>query len=698
MTVKEDQTFPFKLWQILIALGFLIVLGLSLWFMMVRGDALKAFSEELATQNNNTVFYDIDGQPFHVIQGEEDRKYVALAQTSKNLQMAVVAIEDGRFFQHFGFDPIRIGGAILRYIKNPNAAQGASTITQQLVKLTLLSPERTLNRKVKELFMAIALESHYSKAQILEFYLNKVYLGHRNYGVENASLNYFHKNSKDLTLAESAFIAGLIKKPEGYSPFVNLKGARTRQILVLMRMRALNWISKAEFQDAVNERILIRQRRQQDLKMAPYFTNHVLLELKKRYSPSEIYGGGLRIYTTLNRKYQQALEKVVTERMAKPRSFEGIGAVSLDPQTGFVYALIGGSDFGQSEFNRVTQAKRQPGSSFKPILYTSALTRGIRSNDTFVDAPVQYANNADSTNDELGMTPDVYEPENYSGEYLGEITLAHALKVSNNIVSVQILQKIGINSLARTAERFGIEIPKDRGLCLALGCGEVTLLELTNAYSVFANNGMMSEPVFILKVTDSTGRIIEEFKPQPERQVISSNQAFQMNRMLQNVVNFGTGRAAKIEEASGGKTGTSDNFRDAWFIGFTSTLVTGFWIGNDDNQPMDGEVGGRTPARLWRAYMKEIPRTGYEKTFTILEDFEDFQLCDHSGKRATPYCPNVSWYPMKPDSAPTEDCDLHTPDTFIESEQKPEAHQISPAPDEDAEVPQVRFPEFNPTH
>src|SRR3989339_385440 len=248
MTVKEDQTFPFKLWQILIALGFLIVLGLSLWFMMVRGDALKAFSEELATQNNNTVFYDIDGQPFHVIQGEEDRKYVALAQTSKNLQMAVVAIEDGRFFQHFGFDPIRIGGAILRYIKNPNAAQGASTITQQLVKLTLLSPERTLNRKVKELFMAIALESHYSKAQILEFYLNKVYLGHRNYGVENASLNYFHKNSKDLTLAESAFIAGLIKKPEGYSPFVNLKGARTRQILVLMRMRALNWISKTEFQ------------------------------------------------------------------------------------------------------------------------------------------------------------------------------------------------------------------------------------------------------------------------------------------------------------------------------------------------------------------------------------------------------------------------------------------------------------------
>jgi len=675
--------------KIFLTLGLCCLLIGVIGFFLVRNHTLEAFQKELTTQNNNTIFYDIDSQPFHLIRGAEDRKYVPLSQTSRYLQKAVVAIEDGRFFQHIGFDPIRIVGATLRFIAHPSAAQGASTITQQLVKLTLLSPERTLSRKLKELMMALALETKYTKAEILEFYLNKVYLGHRNYGVENAALNYFHKNAKDLTLAESAFIAGLVKKPEGYSPFVNLKGARARQILVLRRMLTLKWITKDQFKAAINEHILIRQRRKADLKLAPYFTNEVLFSLKEHFTSREIYGGGLKVYTTLERPAQEGLERVIDDRLAKPRTFDQIGAVSLDPATGFIHALVGGADFSQSEFNRATQARRQPGSAFKPILYATALSRGVKPNDVFLDAPVQYSNNLDDA--EL----DFYEPENFSGEYMGDITMSHALKVSNNVVSVQILKQIGTNALARTAKRFGLKIPKDKGLCLALGCAEVTLLGLTNGYSAFANNGLVQQPVFVLKVTDSAGKLLYEYKPKPAFPAISSAQAYQMNRMMQGVVQFGTGRAARIEEASGGKTGTSDNFRDAWFIGFTASRVTGFWIGNDNNTPMNHEVGGRTPARLWKAFMMSLPKSGYEKTFAIHPDFEDYRVCNVSGKLATEFCPTASWYPLRKDSAPQDDCDVHGPRGTLPFDHGAIAEPM-PNDRNDESIPEVQFPEFRP--
>jgi len=686
--MQASRRFQFSYLKALSALGVLCLIAGLIGFYFVRKHTLEEFQKELVSQNNNTVFYDIDSKPFHLIRGAEDRKYVPLAKTSRNLQKAVVAVEDGRFFQHLGVDPIRIVGVIVRYIANPRHAQGASTITQQLIKLSLLSPERTLSRKLKELFMALALETKYSKAEILEFYLNKVYLGHRNYGVENASLNYFHKNAKDLSLAESAFIAGLIKKPEGYSPFVNLKGARARQILVLRRMLTLKWITKLQFNQAINEHILIRQRRKADLKMAPYFTNQVLSELKGMFTGAQIFGGGLKVYTTLERPAQQSMEKVINQRINKPRTFDQVAGVSLDPTTGFVHALVGGVDFSESEFNRATQARRQPGSAFKPILYATALSRGLKPNDVFLDAPVQYSNGI--SEDE----PDFYEPENFSGEYLGDITMAHALKVSNNVVSVQILKQIGTNALARTASRFGLDIPKAKGLCLALGCAELSLLDLTNSYSAFANNGLVQKPVFVLKVTDASGTLLYEYKPKPPFPAISAAQAYQMNRMLQGVVEFGTGRAARIEEATGGKTGTSDNFRDAWFIGFTASRVTGFWIGNDNNTPMNRETGGRTPARMWRGFMNQLPKSGYEKTFSIHPDFEDYRVCNVSGKLATEFCPTASWVPLRKDSAPQDDCDVHGPGQFELSPEKGEPSYDESAPGET--VPQVEFPEFFP--
>lgn len=641
-----------KSWIIVGLIAFVWLIG-TIWFLNFKSSTVKAFNKIQAAQNNNTIFYDIDKRPFFVISGIEDRKYVKLNNISRKLQISVVSVEDSRFFQHFGFDPIRIFSAILRLFKKNASLQGASTITQQLVKLTLLSPDISIKRKVTEILMAIALEFEYSKSQIFEFYLNKVYLGHGNYGVENAALNFFHKPTSDLTLAESAFIAGLIKKPEGYSPFVNLKMSRRRQVIVLKRLKKLKWISSQQYHNAINEQLIIRKRRPSSYQIAPYFTNHILLQLKQKYGHKAIYGGGLQIYTTLDRKTQITMEKVKSKRLAEKRTFEEIAGVSIDPLTGFVKALVGGADFFKSEFNRVTQAKRQPGSSFKPILYATALANGIKPTTTFWDEPTQYTRMVDNETE-------IYEPGNYSGEHLGQITMSYALRVSNNVVSVQILNKIGISTLIKSAKRFGIGLPEKQGLCLALGCGETTLLKLVNAYGVFANQGLLNPAVFILKITDSQNRVLEKYTPEKEIQVISPDHAFQINQILQDVVNYGTGRNARIDQESAGKTGTSDNNRDAWYIGYTPTLVTGFWIGNDDNTPMGNEVGGKTPAKLWRSFMNRIPKNGKVKNFSINDNFEEFLICNHTGKLATEYCPSKSWYALPKGEPLQEYCDIHT--------------------------------------
>ncbi len=643
---------PKKTWFLVGAIFIFIILCLTVLFLSFRSTVLREFGHVQSFQSNNSIFFDINDQPFHIIRGEEDRKYVELDRISHNLQLAVVAIEDARFFQHFGFDPIRIVSASLRLLRKNTSLQGASTITQQLVKLTLLTPEISIKRKIKELTIAFVLETRYSKSKILEFYLNKVYLGHGNYGVENAALNFFHKPANELTLAESAFIAGLIKKPEGYSPYVDLKKARQRQILVLKRLKNLDWISTAEYRNAVNEKILIRRRKGGDYKIAPHFTNHILLKLKKIYGHKMIYGGGLRIFTTLDRRLQDVMEKIKDKQLLQITGFEELAGVSIDPVTGYVKAMIGGADFFRSEFNRVTQARRQPGSAFKPILYAAALSNGAHPYDTYIDEPTQYSRLVD---DEV----EIYEPGNFSGNHLGRITMAHALKISNNVVSVKILNQIGIPSLVQSAKQFGIDLDGERGLCLALGCGELTLLDLTAAYTVFANRGYRTEPVFILKVTDREGNVLESYETQEVDRVISTDHAFQMNFMLQGVVNNGTGRNAKISQVSGGKTGTSDDNRDAWYIGFTPNLVTGFWIGNDDNTSMGNEVGGKTPALLWREYMQSIPTLPVQKAFSINEKFEEFLICNNSGMLATSSCPSTSWYTLDKSKAPIDYCTVH---------------------------------------
>jgi len=617
-----------------------------------KQSTVSQFAAVLASQSNNSIFYDLDGIPFHTIRGAEDRRYVKLDRISRNLQLSVVAIEDGRFFQHPGFDPIRIASVVLRLFKTDASLQGASTITQQLIKLTLLSPDISLRRKIREIFMAVAIELEYSKSDILEYYLNKVYLGHGNYGVENASQHFLAKSAADLTLAESAFLAGLIKKPEGYSPFVDVRMTRLRQVLVLKRLRRLGWIGEKEYQSALGERLLIRERRKNERGLAPHFTNQVLLHLKNLYGDRTVYGGGLHIYTTLDGKLQRTMEKVIQQQIAGEGGTTEVAGVAIDPATGFVKALVGGVDFSRSEFNRATQAYRQPGSSFKPILYATALANGIKPNDVFWDEPTQYSRTVD---DEI----EIYEPGNISGEHLGQITMAYALKVSNNVVSVQILNQIGIPALMEKAKGFGLTLPPNQGLGLALGCGETTRVQLVDAYAVFANQGLRNPPVYLLRITDSQGQVLYTHRPQSEIEVLTRTQAYQMNHLLQEVVNYGTGRNAKINRQSGGKTGTSDANRDAWYIGYTPELVTGFWIGNDNNTPMAGETGGRTPALLWRSFMEAQPVPEVLKSFAINEDVAEYRLCNQSGQLATEHCPNASWYALLPQDAPQNTCPLH---------------------------------------
>jgi penicillin-binding protein 1A len=598
------------------------------------------------------VFFDLDRQPFHIIRGVEDRRYVELDQISRSLQLSVVAIEDGRFFRHLGFDPIRITAVVLRLFRKDASLQGASTITQQLIKLTLLSPEIRLRRKVMEILMAIAIERSYTKAEILEFYLNKVYLGQGSYGVENAARHFFQKTAAELTLAESALLAGLIKKPEGYSPFVDLEMARRRQVLVLNRLLDLGWISDLQYRTAFAEQLIIRERPSGENQLAPHFTAHVLQLLKHQFGDRMIYGGGLRIYTTLDRQLQQQMTAAIEEQFIESSAFSEVAGLSLDPATGFVKAMVGGIDFTKSKFNRATQARRQPGSSFKPILYATALTAGIKPNDVFWDEPTQYTRR-------MGDDLEIYEPGNHSGNHLGPMTAAYALKTSNNVVSVQILNQIGIPALMQKAAEFDLALPNRQGLCLALGCGETTLERLVSAYGVFANQGLRNPPVYILKITDAAGKTLFSYRPGPEIRVLSRDQTFQMNHMLQETVNHGTGRNARIDRPAGGKTGTSDWNRDAWFVGYTPELVTGFWVGNDDNSPTIGETGSRTPAILWRTYMQSIPTAETPRRFAINENFEEYLLCNQSGRQASAHCPNTSWYALRPEEAPLDHCPLH---------------------------------------
>ncbi|MBW2432968.1 MAG: PBP1A family penicillin-binding protein [Deltaproteobacteria bacterium] len=562
----------------------------------------------------------------------EKREPVPLETIPRYLVAALVATEDRKFYKHSGVDLKGIARAIIKDIKAGEFVEGASTITQQLAKTLFLTPRKTLVRKLKEAILSFQLERRYTKDEILELYLNQVYFGSGAYGVESAAKIFFGKPVKDLNLAECALVAGMPKSPSRYSPLVNPELAIQRRNTVLRQMRDTGIISGAVYHQAKNEALGTDNRRSGPLQ-APYFVEYIKSTLEDELGSTRLYKSGLSIYTTLNFQLQQAAEKAITDGLAdlagriQPDQTEDDGPqaalISIDLTTGAILAMVGGNDFATSRFNRATMALRQPGSAFKPFVYAYAIEQGLAQNKTILDAPVVYKGAQEGQD---------WKPENFSSGYKGEMTLRHALAISQNIPAVRLLQTLGPMSVAQFAHQLGIKSPLTSNLSLALGTSEVTLLELTAAYAVFPNKGERIEPYGILEVSDRQGRIIWRTKPK-KRLVLSRSAAAIVTNMLEGVVKEGTGRRAQVlGKAVAGKTGTSNDYKDALFVGFSPRIIAGVWVGRDRGGSLGKrETGARAALPIWIDFMQVALQNEPHLYFDIPDDVRPIRIDPLSG-------------------------------------------------------------------
>lgn len=519
--------------------------------------------------------------------GETQGKALGYDELPPDLVHAVIAIEDRRFFIHPGIDPLGLVRAVFINFRAHRFVQGGSTITQQLAKNLFLSQERTLKRKIQEAMLAAWLEYELSKKEIISAYLNRVYLGAGAYGVDAASQVYFKKNAKDLTLMECATLAGLLKAPSRYSPQNNPKLSKQRALVVLQAMTEAGYITKAQAREAEQSHPA-PPKDQLDTNSARYYADWVVDGLEDLIgTPQE----DLIVETSFDPVIQKAAELSLQNTLAEAGEAKHIsqGAVIVMRPSGAVLAMIGGRNYGESQFNRATQGRRQPGSSFKPVVYLTALEQGWAPDMMVIDEPILEGK---------------YRPENFGGKYYGELTLANALALSLNTVSFHLAQSVGPASIVNMARRLGIISPLDPNLSLALGSYEVSMLELATAYSVLANGGASVFPYAIKKITSEKGKLYYERSPDRRgRQVVNGYLVRELSDMMQGVLQYGTGTAARLPFPASGKTGTSQDSRDAWFMGFTGEIVTAVWMGNDDNTHMKAVTGGSYPARVWRDTM-----------------------------------------------------------------------------------------------
>ena len=550
-----------------------------------------------------THIYDINGKPLASIHDEANRDVVPLDQISPNLKRAVLAIEDSNFFTHKGINPGGIARALIVNLEKGRTVEGGSTMTMQLVKNLFLSPQSKFSRKVAEAVMSIRLEQILNKDQILQLYLNQIYLGHNLYGVETASRSYFNKSANNLTLSEAAMLAGLISAPEEYSPFVNYKLAKDRQEIVLNRMKDLKWITPAQETAARKEKIKLGKITSFGGSQVPYVTQAVVQELTRRFGRDAVVKGGMRVQTTIDLKMQRIAEETVKawhERLYYQGLFydrdEGqIALAAVDPRTHFVKAMVGGVDYEKSQFNRAIQARRQPGSSFKPFIYYAAFASGKYGPDSVVyDSPVGYRDG-----------DGYYYPQNYGGGFSGAVSIRRALEVSLNIPAVKLGQEVGLNKVIEICRVLGIRSPMEPVVSLPLGAVDLTPLEMAGAFATFANNGWHSDTTFIVQVTDSSGNVLLDNTPKPKL-VLNSWAAASVNSALQGVITSGTARAAQLGRPAAGKTGTTSSERDIWFVGYVPLLSVAVWMGNDNYRPMSyGATGGTIVAPVWRDFMSQ---------------------------------------------------------------------------------------------
>jgi penicillin-binding protein 1A len=532
--------------------------------------------------------------------GPATRESLSRGEIPQRLVQAFLATEDRRFEKHHGVDFQGVVRAALSNLQAGGVVEGGSTITQQLARIVYFDQERSIGRKLREMRMAQKLEHDLTKDQILERYLNLVYLGSGAYGVADAAWVYFSKTVHQLTLPEMAMIAGLPSAPNDYSPLVNPKIAKERRDTVLRRMQESGFITKAEADEAIATPLTTKRSNPKRLeRKASYFTEYVQQELPKYVSKDVLAHKGLTIETTLNVDWQDSAEEAVKETVKDGRwqGFKQAALVAIDPRNGQIKAMVGGKDFFDQQFNRVTQAQRQPGSTFKTFVYTTAVAAGISPNRGYLDAP---------------FTVDGYTPKNYSENFRGWINIKDALTYSINIVAVKALIDVGWNPVIQVAKKMGIESPLQPTYSLALGASEVNLLELTSAYGTLATQGIHVKPHGIHRILDQHGKVIYEEKFKGERALDQETTAI-TNWMLRGVVNDGTGRSAQLDDRPvAGKTGTSDEARDLWFIGYIPQLVAGVWLGNDDNKPTSG--ASSTAAYTWHQFMvKAVKNMDVEK-------------------------------------------------------------------------------------
>jgi len=704
---------------------------------------------------------------------KERRIVISLNDMPRTLIDAFVAAEDSRFYKHQGIDFISIIRAFFKNLEAGTIVQGGSTITQQVTKSFLLTPERSYKRKLREAILAYRIDKAFSKEDILYLYLNQIYLGHGAYGVQAASENYFDKPVKDLNLAECAILAGLPQAPSKYSPFRHPERAKQRQIYVLNRMVVEGYITNIQATEAINTKLDIKPRRNLYIEEVPFYTEHVRRYLEKKYGTDALYTQGLQVYTAVNLEMQKIAREEIQKGLSeldkregyrgplehiKPEAIESYlqtlqaefdnqpladgamvkgvviavndrqdtvtvrlgntqGTIALedmvwarkpDPEvayhqvklkrpsqalaegdvilvkvrgkaegkdtwtlaleqmpvaqsalmcieagTGLVKAMIGGRDFRHTQFNRATQSRRQPGSAFKPIIYAAALDKKFEDPKkiytpatTIIDSAIVY------TDEERDFT---WKPRNYKETFYGPTLLRQALAKSRNLVTIKILQDIGVDYAIEYAGKLGIESNLSRDLSIALGSSGVSLLELLRAYSVFANQGYLVEPVFILKVVDRNGNVLEEMAPE-RKKVIEKNTAYIMTNLLEGVVQHGTGwRAKALNRPVAGKTGTTNNLFDAWFVGYTTEYITGVWVGLDEEAPMgQGETGSRAASPIWLGFMQRALEGKPAKVFQAPEGIEFVKIDADTGLLPVPESKNVVFECFKEGTVPTE--------------------------------------------
>ena len=597
----------------------------------------------------DTVFYDADGKPwFHL---DEQRRDVPLDQIATSFKDAVIAVEDHRYYRHPGIDPIGLGRAAFHNLRSGAGVQGGSTITQQLARTLYLSNVQTYGRKIKEAVLAVMLEVLLSKREILELYLNRVYLSGGIYGVESMSEKMLHKPASKLTLGEAALIAGIIRAPASYSPWTHYDAARRRSFVVLQRMREEKKISAAQEQAARAEVIQIQPPPSVSSARYGYAKEYLRQQFR------DIYGGDnppdWKVQTTFVPAIQEAAEIAVRDGLRRLGGRDLQAAlVAIDPETGNLLAMVGGSDFAVTPYNRAYRSRRQPGSAFKPFVYAAALESGL--------SPVSRLTGLRQV--AVQAPEGVWIPRDERATGQDSLTLREALLESNNAAAVKLQQQLGTRPVLRLASDLGVN-DQPNVPSLALGSGLVTPLDLTAAYAVFPNMGYRVRPRGLVQVTNADGESVHQVHIEREK-ILPEDVAFQMVTMLEDVVQRGTGagvRAQGVRGAIGGKTGTTSEYRDAWFVGFNASVVVGVWVGYDQPQTIsEGASGSRAALPIWSDFMRRTTRRLPARAFAPPDDMRSEQMCMISYHRALDGCPTYTEYFKDGDSVPTQLCELHS--------------------------------------